>query len=202
MQQVILLVVGGMHPPSYTEQMVATIAQGGAAQDGTLSGFARVVSAPQHSLDVLSPFALRQTLEAALAKSDSALDDAPPGLIIWAFSAGCVGAAALATYWQSYRGPVLGLFMVDGWGVPRDPGVPVYRLSHDRFTHDTSSWLGIGDDDFYADPAVPHLSLWQHPQKTIGWAVTSGQPRERLTAADFLCQRSQACLAQYALTIS
>jgi hypothetical protein len=173
-----------MHPPSYTGQILATI-----AGDQELSQLTRVVATPQHSIDVLSAFALRQSLDAALGLPRA--DVLPPGLIIWAFSAGCVGAATLATYWQRHRGPVRALFMVDGWGVPRLPRVAVHRLSHDRFTHDSSGCLGAGDIDFYADPAVPHLYLWQQPQRVTGWAVAAGRHKEQLTAAEFLCLRSR-----------
>ncbi|MFM7325948.1 MAG: hypothetical protein ACKO4L_13685, partial [Nodosilinea sp.] len=72
---------------------------------------------PGAPLAVLSGAALRRWLEG---------DDQPargiipayPHLIIWAFSAGCVGAVALAQHWQRYRSGVLALFLVDGWGVP------------------------------------------------------------------------------------
>lgn len=206
LKPVTLLVCGGMHPPSYTGQILATI-----AGDRELSHRSRVVCAPQHARGVLSPFALRQTLESHLAlesnlescleiescSEKSAVETIAPALIIWAFSAGCVGAAALATHWQRYRGRVLALFMADGWGVPRDPGVPVHRLSHDQITHDTSRWLGAGDEEFYADPAVPHLTLWQQPQRVTGWAIAPGQARQSLTAAEFLCGRSRDHIARY-----
>lgn len=194
LQQVVLLICGGMHPPSYTGQMLATI-----AQDEVLQ-LSNVVCAPPSSLGILSPFALRRTLEAHLDSMplpSTTLEASPPALVIWAFSAGCVGATALAAHWQRHRGPVLALFMVDGWGVPRDPGVPTYRLSHDSYTHNTSRWLGAGDIDFYAEPAVPHLTLWRQPQAVFGWAAENGKPNERLTAADFLCWRSRAAIHRY-----
>ncbi|TVQ05441.1 MAG: hypothetical protein EA368_19255 [Leptolyngbya sp. DLM2.Bin27] len=188
-----------MHPPSYTGSILATI-----ARDQRLSHLVSVVCAPQHSLDVLSPFALRQALEADLnplgcpsPHGAAAVGTDAIALIVWAFSAGCVGAAPLVTYWQRHRGPVLALFMVDGWGVPRPPGVPVHRLSHDWFTNDTSGWLGAGDEDFYADPAVPHLTLWQQPQAVAGWAMTPGNPRQGMTAAEFLCGRSRGYVERY-----
>lgn len=199
-----------MHGPSSTGQILATI-----ARDQTLSQRSQIICVPQHGLGVLSPFALRQTLDSFIALGQNlggtpasigssgadlegtASEGAPPALIIWAFSAGGVGAAALATHWQRHRGPVLGLLLVDGWGVPRDPEVPVYRLSHDRTTHDTSRWLGAGDIDFYADPAVPHLHLWQRPQSVVGWAVAPGQAKQPTTAADFLCLRSRQAIDRY-----
>ncbi len=187
-----------MHPPSYTGQILAAI-----AKDEVLSRHSQIVCAPQHELGVLSPFALRQALKGRAelssepAKASNVTSPLPPALIIWAFSAGCVGAAALATHWQRYQAPVLALLMVDGWGVPRDPEVPTYRLSHDRITHHTSRCLGAGDVDFYADPAVPHLHLWQQPQSVVGWATAPGKAQERLTAADFLCLRSRHAIDRY-----
>ncbi|WP_052050481.1 hypothetical protein [Leptolyngbya sp. KIOST-1] len=184
-----------MHSPSYSGQVLTTL-----ARDQRLSQLSTVVGVPQGSL-VVSPFALRRALDTALAQpiGQAAV---PPALIIWAFSAGCVGAAALAAHWQRHRGPVLALFLVDGWGVPRDVAIPTHRLSHDRFTHYTSRWLGAGDDDFCAEPAVPHLTLWRQPQAVMGWVTGTGQtaadqPSQKLTAADFLCQRSQAALGRY-----
>jgi hypothetical protein len=188
-----------MHPPSYTGPILASI-----ARDQRLSHLSWVVCAPQHSLDVLSPFALRQALEAHLnalfdtsSHGPSSAGTGSIALIVWAFSAGCVGAAPLVTYWQRHRGAVLALFMVDGWGVPRPPGVPVHRLSHDRFTYDTSRWLGAGDEDFYADPAVPHLTLWQQPQTVTGWATAPGNAKQGMTAVEFLCGRSRSYIERY-----
>ncbi|MBD2106460.1 hypothetical protein [Nodosilinea sp. FACHB-13] len=210
LRQIVLLICGGIHPPSYTGQILATI-----AKDEALSQYSQVVYAPRSTLGVLSPFALRKALEAKAGLSDELtgassfaphsghnldhtfLEGAPPALVIWAFSAGCVGAAALATHWHRYQGPVLVLLMADGWGVPRDPEVPTYRLSHDRTTHNTSRGLGAGDVDFYADPAVPHLHLWQHPQAVVGWATAPGKAKESLTAADFLCRRSRHAINCY-----
>lgn len=185
-----------MHPLSFTGSVLAAI-----ARDRELSSLSRVICAPQRSLGVLSPFALRQSIEASWKDPKvSSGEVAPTALIIWAFSAGCVGAVVLANHWQRYRGPVLALFMVDGWGVPRPPAIPVHRLSHDQITHDTSRWLGSGDDDWYADPAVPHLTLWQQPQAAAGRtvaSVASTQAGQRLTAAEFLCGRSRAYIDQY-----
>jgi hypothetical protein len=195
-KQAVLLVCSGIHPPSDTDGIVATI-----AADPVLTTLTTVVHSPHpatsgrpHGPEVLSGFALRTTLETILPPDQTA---PASGLLIWAYSAGCVGAVALATYWQRYRGPVLALFMVDGWGVPRVPTVITHRLSHDRFTHTTSRWLGAGETDFYADPAVSHRQLWRQPQSTLGCAIASHQPRQHLSAAAFLCQRSGVYVERY-----
>jgi hypothetical protein len=62
LRQVVLFVCGGMHPLSYTGQVLSTI-----ARDETLSRLSGVIGAPQYALGTLSPFALRQTLERGMA---------------------------------------------------------------------------------------------------------------------------------------
>ena len=50
--------------------------------------------------------------------------------------------------------------------------------------------LGSGLDNFYADPAVEHLTLWRSPQTVTGWWLGSNeeklQSQKRMTAAEFL----------------
>jgi hypothetical protein len=80
--------------------------------------------------------------------------------------------------------------------MPQD--FPAYRLSHDRFTHVTSHWLGGGTAAFWADPPVPHLELWSRLPTLAGWQ-TNPQSREpgqnqRLTAGEFLFQWSRSHL--------
>ena len=53
------------------------------------------------------------------------------------------------------------LIAFDGWGVPLVGNFPIYRISHDQFTHWSSELLGKGDKSFYADPPVEHLDLWR-----------------------------------------
>lgn len=95
---------------------------------------------------------------------------APPQqpLLIVAFSAGVVGAAAAAQLWQGQGGAIAALIAVDGWGVPQLGEVPFYRVSHDYFTHWSSALLGPGQDSFYAEPPVDHLELWHSPGRTLG----------------------------------
>jgi hypothetical protein len=104
---------------------------------------------------------------------------------IWfvAFSAGVVGAIAAAWQWQLKGGTVKGLIAFDGWGMPLGGSFPIYRVSHDYFTHWSSAVLGAGQESFYADPAVAHLQLWQSPQQVWGWRESSKEKRSRATAA-------------------
>ena len=112
-----------------------------------------------------------------------------------AFSAGVVGAIAAAQYWH-HRGIAISHFIaIDGWGVPLAAEFPIYRISHDHFTHWSSALLGAGQVNFYADPAVDHLDLWQTPDQTLGYVVRLqeekrdrlGRPKENhISAAQFI----------------
>lgn len=90
-------------------------------------------------------------------------------IIIISFSAGVVGAIGAALAWEQLGGTVKGLIAIDGWGVPLVGNFPIYRISHDYFTHWSSALLGSGNEGFYADPAVEHLEIWRSPQTTKGW---------------------------------
>jgi hypothetical protein len=96
------------------------------------------------------------------------------------FSAGVVGAMGAALLWQQQGGHVKGLIALDGWGVPVLDGFPVYRMSHDYFTHWSSALLGNGVESFWADPAVEHLELWRSPETVKGWWL-SPTPNRKTT---------------------
>lgn len=106
------------------------------------------------------------------------------------FSAGVVGAIAAAYLWQSLGGQVKALVALDGWGVPLFASFPIYRVSHDWFTHWSSALFGAGQDSFYADPAVAHLDLWGALATVQGWWVQPTQ-QTQTTAAHFLTQLLQ-----------
>lgn len=92
-------------------------------------------------------------------------------LVIISFSAGVVGAISAAWGWQLQGKIIKGFIAFDGWGVPLTGNFPIYRVSHDKFTHWSSAVLGTGKTSFYADPAVDHLDLWRSPQTVNGWMV-------------------------------
>lgn len=108
-------------------------------------------------------------------------------IILIGFSAGNVGAIGAAWGWQMLGGCVQAVIAIDGWGVPLVGNFPIHRLSHDRFTHDTSLSLRH-DESFYAEPAVDHLEMWRSPDTVTGWIVNSdAKVRSRyLSAAEFL----------------
>jgi hypothetical protein len=114
---------------------------------------------------------------------------APP-LVFLGFSAGAVGAIGAAWGWRLMGGKVKAAIAVDGWGVPLFGDFPCHRISHDDFTHWSSSLLGGSGDSFYADPPVEHLVLWRSLPTITGWWVHSDenhlQHRTYLTAGEFL----------------
>ena len=111
-------------------------------------------------------------------------------LVFMSFSAGVVGSMGAALMWQQFGGQVEALIAVDGWGVPLAGNFPIYRISHDHFTHWSSALLGCGHESFYAAPAVEHLEIWRNPQTTQGWWLHSSpsgtQTASRATAASVL----------------
>lgn len=106
-------------------------------------------------------------------------------IFLIAFSAGVVSAIAVAQELANSQ-RIKGLIAMDGWGVPLKGDFPIYRLSHDYFTHRTSNLLGAGKKNFYADPPIPHLQLWQHPQKAIGYQEIAPGCKIKCTAAEFM----------------
>ncbi|MGK7958101.1 MAG: hypothetical protein AB4063_23030 [Crocosphaera sp.] len=105
-------------------------------------------------------------------------------LMFIGFSAGVVAAITAAWQWQQEGGIVQGLIAFDGWGVPLWGDFPIYRISHDQFTHYTSAILGTGNLSFYADPAVDHLDLWRSPDRVQGWMID--KTRQDKTALSYL----------------
>jgi hypothetical protein len=97
------------------------------------------------------------------------------------FSAGVVGAMTAAWLWQQQGGHVQAVIALDGWGMPVLGHFPVYRMSHDYFTHWSSALLGNGVESFWADPAVEHLELWRSPGTVKGW-WSSSTPNGKQTA--------------------
>lgn len=102
------------------------------------------------------------------------------------FSAGVVAAYPLVMAWQGIGGTSR-LIALDGWGMPLLGMQALYRMSHDRWTHDTTYFPTACESKgyFYAEPAVEHLKLWQSPQVTkgIGAIGTAPQP---MTALEFI----------------
>ena len=112
-----------------------------------------------------------------------------PPVVAIGFSGGVVGIAGALKIWQQQGGQVRKLIAIDGWGMPL-LGLPVCRLSHDRFTHWSSLPLGAGDVNFYADPSVDHLRIWGEPETVSGYAMSGWERRKGsgMNAAEFIAQ--------------
>ncbi len=92
-------------------------------------------------------------------------------LLFITFSAGVVGGIGAAIALQLLGYKIAAFIAIDGWGVPLLPLFPLYRLSHDYFTHWSSAILGGGKESFYAEPATSHLEIWHSPETCLGWRV-------------------------------
>ena len=101
-----------------------------------------------------------------------------------AFSAGVVGGFGAAIAWQLQGGKIHSFIAFDGWGMPLGGNFPIYRVSHDYFTHWSSALLGAGRG-FYAEPAVEHLELWRSPD-CLGWQTINSGWKTRSTLNNYL----------------
>ncbi len=179
-----LLICPGVHERALTNSLL----QGLELTDRDLSASApEILIFPAEQQPAYSVSHILQFLQAQLSYKPQLA--ATKSLVFLCFSAGVVGAIAAAWAWQLQGGTVKAFIAVDGWGVPLSGDFPIYRLSHDWFTHWSSALLGGGETSFYADPAVPHLELWRSPQSAFGWSVSSAATTTLpvvMTAATFL----------------
>jgi hypothetical protein len=166
-----IVICPGIHPPELTDDFLAGLGWTAAAAHQP----ERFVC--PHTDPAYSPWHIWQRLQQR--------DRSTPLLFI-SFSAGVVGAIGAARLWHKHGGLVSALIALDGWGVPLVGDFAIHRLSHDWFTH--WNFGGPSPDSFYADPGVPHLTLWQSPQSVIGWQVEARNERIKTstTAANFI----------------
>jgi hypothetical protein len=178
-----IIICPGIHEPELTENFI--------------SGWLDPVSdrsINQNSVNILTfpgqGFLALSSLHILEFLRDRLGDKLESPVIFISFSAGVVGAIAAAINWQLFGGHVKAFIAIDGWGVPLWGDFPIHRMSHDYFTHWSSSLLGSGNDNFYAEPPVDHLSIWRSPQTVQGlWVdpyVEVSHPQIRLNAAEFL----------------
>ncbi|MEH2137207.1 hypothetical protein [Nostoc sp.] len=187
-----IIICPGIHESDLTESfkvgLLDMIADGAIAYNT-----ANILVYPGKGVLVLSAFHILQFLR------DCLTDSLKSPIIFISFSAGVVGAIGAAHLWQLLGGSVKAFIAIDGWGVPVQGNFPIHRMSHDYFTHWSSSLLGSGQNNFYAQPAVDHLFMWQCLTKSLsastsqtveGWWVDSlieiYPPKGYLTAAEFL----------------
>jgi hypothetical protein len=163
----------GIHPPDLTASFwnaIQSVKLPNALAHEHLDSFI----VPHAQQRAFSPVHTLQFLSQSFAISEP--------LVLIGFSAGVVGMAGAAWAWQQQGGTIRTLVALDGWGVPLHGSFPIYRLSHDGFTHWSSQVLGMGQDPFYAEPGVSHLDLWRSPNRAWGWWHKEGK-RERANAA-------------------
>lgn len=167
-----LIVLPGVHDQQCTQELVAVLEP--LLPDQPIHVFPTGINPAYCSVSILGFLWDRITIRST------------PILVI-AFSAGVAGAIPALNLWQLQGGNVAGLMAIDGWGVPAVGDFPIYRLSHDYFTHWSSALLGTGEINFYADPPVEHLAMWRSPDTCLGWRVTSPEsPRTSTTALEFI----------------
>jgi pimeloyl-ACP methyl ester carboxylesterase len=186
-----IIICPGIHEPELTESFrvgLLDLVSNGAIAPNT----ANILIFPGKDFLVLSAFHILQFLRVSVAHRRYPLGNElkSPPIIFISFSAGVVGAIGAAHLWQLLGGRVKAFIAIDGWGVPLQGNFPIHRMSHDYFTHWSSCLLGCGQNNFYAEPAVDHLSIWKSPQTVQGCWVDSSletiPPKSRLTEAEFL----------------
>jgi len=155
-----IIICPGIHSPSITENFLQGI------QNIAESNSYLILPTEQYA--PYSAIAILQWL-----KTHYPLPQDAPELSFLSFSAGVVGSIIAANLWQLEGGRVKNFIAFDGWGMPLIGNFPIYRVSHDRFTHNSSAILGVGETGFYADPEVEHLELWRSPDTCTGWQVLS-----------------------------
>lgn len=102
------------------------------------------------------------------------------------FSSGVVGGFGAAWAWQLQGGTIHKFIAIDGWGMPLGANFPLYRVSHDYFTHWSSGLLGAASQGFYAAPGVEHLDIWRSPNLCSGWRVLSSGLKVRCFLDSYL----------------
>ncbi|BAY23021.1 hypothetical protein NIES2100_27850 [Calothrix sp. NIES-2100] len=180
-----IIICPGIHEPELTESFIAGCLNLNSDSSSTQEKV-NILVYPEPGVLSLSPVHILQFLH-------NCLDDRLESPVFFiSFSAGVVGAILAANSWRLLGGKVTAFIAIDGWGVPLWGDFPIHRISHDYFTHWSSSLLGSGNNNFYAQPAVDHLFIWRSPQTVRGFAVNPTEefyPKsDRTSAAQFIQQ--------------
>jgi hypothetical protein len=180
-----VIICPGIHESALTESFISALLELN-SDNSTYSNPVKLLNVPTDGFLALSGFHIVQFL------SDRLSNKLESPLVFISFSAGVVGAITAAYSWQLLGGHVKAFIAIDGWGVPLWGNFPIHRMSHDYFTHWSSSLLDSGhnNDNFYADPPIDHLQMWRSPEMAEGWCVDSSgadsPPKVYLTAVEFL----------------
>ncbi len=173
-----VIICPGIHETQLTDNFLNSIFR--IEQQFLLNQDTELLVFPTEKYPAYSPVDVYQWLIAA-----TTLDE----LLLICFSAGVVGGFGAATALQLQGVTIKAFVAIDGWGVPLLADFPIYRLSHDYFTHWSSALLGAGNNNFYCEPPVAHLTVWQSPETCQGWIVKEGKDREikiKSSAKDYL----------------
>ncbi|MDF5707427.1 MAG: hypothetical protein PUP90_07015 [Nostoc sp. S4] len=183
-----IIICPGIHDRTFTESFISGLLD--TSSDSIEQNQAKILVFPGKDFLSLSAFHILEFLRVSVAHRRYRLNNLESPLIFISFSAGVVGAIGAAHLWQHLGGRVKAFIAIDGWGVPLQGNFPIHRISHDYFTHWSSSLLGSGQNNFYAEPAVDHLSIWRSPETVQGWWIDSSigifPPKGHLSAAEFL----------------
>ncbi len=162
-----VIICPGIHPPELTDSFVTSL-----STDHNLLVF------PANHYPAYSAWHICHWLQQQKLVSQK--------LLFITFSAGVVGGMGAAIALQLRGFKIAALIAIDGWGVPLLPIFPLYRLSHDYFTHWSSAILGSGNEGFYAEPPRSHLEIWRSPETCLGWRVFKNEEVERGDGGLFL----------------
>ncbi len=176
-----IIICPGVHNPALTDKFVTCLYEE-ITHSASNYNDVNILVFPTDGISSLSGLHI---LEFLRRKLKSKLKSA---VIFIGFSAGVVGAITAAHLWQLEGGHVKAFIAIDGWGVPLFGNFPIHRISHDYFTHWSSLLLGGDQNNFYADPPVDHLQMWENPQAVQGWSVKStiNSSSVRLSASEFI----------------
>ena len=157
-----VIICPGIHQTQLTDRFFKSLF-GNDLNNLTSSNNSKYLIFSTESFPAYSPFHIYQWLDKPEITSEE--------LFFICFSAGVVGGIGAALALRLKQVKIKGFVAVDGWGVPLLGDFPIYRFSHDYFTHWSSAFLGAGKEAFYCDPPVPHLTLWERPEACTGWIV-------------------------------
>ncbi|MDZ8052631.1 MAG: hypothetical protein RMX68_028895 [Aulosira sp. ZfuVER01] len=177
-----IIICPGIHEPELTASFISGCLNLNSDSSSTTAAV-NILVYPEQGVLTLSPFHILQFLHNCLG------NELESPVIFISFSAGVVGAMLAANSWRLLGGNVKAFIAIDGWSVPLWGDFPIHRMSHDYFTHWSSSLLGSGKNNFYAEPAVDHLSIWRSPQTVQGFWVDPSEEfyskSDRLSACEF-----------------
>lgn len=158
-----LIICPGIHPPQLTQSFIQQL-----QLDRLITAQDRLLVLPTAEYPPYWAVGINHWLNQNLSAPQTEVP-----LTFITFSAGVVGGIGAALTWQIRGGKIKAFIAIDGWGVPLLATFPIYRLSHDYFTHWSSALLGGGDSSFYCEPTVEHLDLWRSPATVWGWQEIS-----------------------------